>query len=626
MFQNREKLKKTKRVAKPLKAIPLSKQEKKENFVYFNVIKGVIKKYNVFKNEFNDYILILKCLNYKSLNYTISIMYDFEIQIFVLNNEYYVSLKFDQSFIKGKKNEIFKNVITELKLRSTEYKILNIYEIVTLLRNKVYRNDILKKAEIRNIFKRKNYIELLQNKIFAKNVVIKDDYIYFNYNKNDNHAIKHKIIGLQMYPSYLYEGFLTEINGLDDIETTTYIKTINLEKVKSNLGNENNHIISEYINNIDRLYNTCFFIHLYGTEEQIINKRKIISDIANKYHVVLNEFFMQQKKAFSAFLPLMNNSIKCYRAISNIKGILPFNEDIIKYFKCNMKYGTELLSDKTLYYNRESSGIILSSNKESKRRFIQNERNYVTVDLRLKCKVIDFSNEDINDNNYKNLFTGKLTSISSSEYYKIFKMYCLLCVGAYRENNTIDIGDKELLFEKISKIEEKKNEYNFSEVKELLLSQLDKNKILLKKINKHIDDPTNDIKSYLNNIFKIYLSFDSENKEYIYVYNIQRVINCLDLLLKEVLERKTNNLYLLSSYNDFQLLNNIDVANELFKAPYINIIDIKPNDLVFINNYMNLPNKDLVHLRNKGNITGALYTDMCEFNYYIKRSEDEDDI
>lgn len=628
MILNKQKRKKKESV-KLLKPVQISKQEKKENYVYFNVIKGVILKLNIIKNEFDDYILVLKCLSYKSLKYMISNMSEFqfkEIQIFVKNKEYYASLKFDKKYVKENQNKKFKNTIKELELRKTEFKVLNIYEIISLLREKVYRNDTLKNAEIRKFFKIKNGLELLQNKLFAKKVLIKNDFIYFNYEKIENNDTKHKIIGLQMYPSYLYEGFLTEINHLDDIETTTYIRTVNLDKVKENLKQKENHIIDEYISSLDRLYNTCFYIHLWGTEEEINAKKKVVLDIANKYHVIINEFFMQQKRAFCAFLPLMNNNIKCYRAISNINGILPYNEDLIKVFKCNMKYGTELLSNKTLYYNRDCNGIVLSSEKESKRRFIQNEKNYIAVDLRLVFKTIDFAGNDNDSNNFKILFNSKSQELTDEDLYKIFKMYCLLCIGAYRDNRTVDVGDKELLFDKIDKIQERKSEYNYQEIKEILFSQLEKNRLLYNKINKYIDAPTDDIKRSINNIISIYKSFYNENKEYIYIYNIQEIIHCLSILLKDIFERETKSIYLLSSYNDFQLYNNVEVANIIFKAPYINIIDIKPNDLVIINNYLNLPNSDLVHLRDKRNITGSLYTNICEFNYFIERNEEEDDL
>ena len=373
------------------RSISITKQEKKENYIYFNVIKGIIPKLNIIKNEFDDYILILKCLKYSSLKYIISNMPEFgfkEIQIFVFNNEYYASLKFDKKYIKNNEKKLFKNTIRELELRNSEFLVLSITEIIILLRNKVFRTDKLKNSEIRKAFKAKNRLEVIQNMLYAKNVVIKDDYICFNYNKNANNDIKHKIIGLQMYPSFLYEGFLSEINHLDNIETTTYIRTIDLNKVKNYIKNKENKTINEYINNLNKLYNTCFYIHLWGTKSEIEDKKKIVLNIANKYHVILNEFFMQQKRAYCAFLPLMNNNIKCYRAISDINGILPYNEDLIKVFKCNMKYGTELLSNKTLYYHRTCNGVILSSEKESKRRFIQNERNYIAVDLHSSFRII----------------------------------------------------------------------------------------------------------------------------------------------------------------------------------------------------------------------------------------------
>lgn len=630
------KIKKQKKV-KRKNVLKISKSEKKEIFNSFNLIKGIVPKYNVIINEFNDHIIMFRCKNFLSLKYIISNMEMFgfkEIEIFVYEKKYYITAKFNSEYLNEKnKDKSFKNVILELKIRKDEFEVLDLYEIFDLVRKKVYRNDIFRKIDYKKLYNYKNYKELLQNKILAKNVSIKKEYICFNFDeKKVNEQIKHQIIGLQMYPSVLYDGFLSEINHLDDIETTTYIKTINLERVKQNINSKRNEIISNYIVDLDRLYNTCFYIHIWGTENEIENKKKTVIEIANKYHVILNEYFMQQKRAFCAFLPLMNNNIKSYRAIPKIDGILPFNEDIIKNFNSKMKYGIELLSKKELYFNRNSSGIILSSNRESKRRFIQNERNHIVVDLKLKYFVIDFDEISENVNDYKTIYNNTNINLSNFDRYNILKMYCMLCLGAYRENNTIEKNEKEDIFDTFDKIANKlkiyesNTEYDYMKIKELLFLAIEKNKILTKKLNKYIDMPNEKIRNQINTIIKIYRSFyeDNNEKKYIYIYNIQYVINCLDLLCKEIFNRKSNNLYLLSSYNDFLLFNNIDVSNEIFKAPYINILDIKPNDLLHINSYLNLSNKDLIHLRNKSNITGTLYTDICEFNYFIKKDIEED--
>ena len=607
---------------------------KKEYFTSFNIIKGYIQKQNILINEFNDYIIILKCLRFSSLKYIVENMSIFcfkEIEIFVYEKEYYLSAKFNRAAVKGEKIKDYQNVIKELVLRDNEFYFLNLYEVITLLSKKVFRSESHKRYEINNIFKyAKKSKNVIQNLIYAKNVLVQNDYIYFNYKKNNEINIKHQVLGLQMYPSKLYNGFLTEINHLDDVETSTYIKNIDLSRIKENIEKLNQYtIIKDYIENKDKMYNTCFYIHIWGSDDDIVRKKETILKIANKYHVILNEFFMQQRRAYAAFLPLMNNNIKSYRAISDVSGILPFNEDIIDNFNCTMSYGNELISDKPLFFKRRRNGIILSSSKESKRKFIQDERNYVTVDLRKSYKVIDFCvNEEVDDY-YKILLSNSNLSFdkfNDLEKYKAFKMYCYLCLGAYKEFSNIEKNDIETLNNLFVKYDEKISEItDYNKIKDMFFNYTEKNyQLLHRKINKQYIAPSETLIKHINIIFKILESLNSETEDYVYIYNIQEIINCLPILLKEIFSRRTNNLYLLSSYNDFLLLNNEYVSKEVFKAPYINIIDVNPNDLMKINNYLNLPNRDLIHLRNQKYIAGMLYTDICEFNYYIEKEEKDE--
>ena len=603
------------------------KSEKKEWFYGFNAIKGIISKHNVIINEFNEYVIVLKCKNYSSLKYLISNMGDFyikEIEVFVYNKEYYASAKFNKENIKGSLNKSILNFIKELKLRENEFYLLNLCEIAFLLRDKVFREDEIKNSDIKKVLFSKNAKIDYQNIIYAKNVLIKNESITFN----KNEAIKHQIIGLQMYPSIFYEGFLTEINNIKNIETSTYIKLIDLTKIKDNIvNNEQYRIIAEYINDKNKLYNTCFYIHIWGNDEELKATKNIVFNIANKYHVILNEMSMQQKRAFSAFLPLMNNNIKGYRAIENVDGILPYNEDIMSNFNSQMKYGTELLSNKPLYFERNTNGIILGSNRETKRFFIQKEVNHVVVRLKEKISIIDFEKIKENRNLYKKYILSdnyNIEELGKQDLYKLFKMYCFLCLGEYQENNTIDEGDKEDLEEIFRKIDEKNLVADFDKAKLIFIQLLEKNKILFKKINKNFANPNRNIVNKFDVICEVFDTFYSDKKKYIYIYNIQSIVSCLSLFVEEFVNRNTKSIYMLSSYNDYALLSNNSVMKEIVKLPYINVIDINSVDLIKIDNYFNLTSTDLIHLKDKTRITGMFYSDICEFNYYLEKEEDED--
>lgn len=361
----------------------LEKKENAEYFNDFNLIKGYIPSLNIIINDLNDYVLIVQVLDFNSLKYLIENMQKLkinELQIFNHNNYHYLSIKFNVKVNKKgnvKLNNI-KQIVKDFEWRKDEFRILRLPEIIIILKEKIYRNDeinikdinnkevlYVNDTKLRNIIKNDNRNkDLFQKNILAKNVKITDEYITFN----NNNEIKNQILGLQMYPSFLYKGYLTELNSISNVETCTYIKTINIDKCMNIIDNKkfisNQELtLYDYLEfnkeNDIKMYNTTFYIHIFGSEEEIKKTKEIISKISYKYHIVLNDFIKQQRRAYVSFLPLMNNRVKSYRATTDYEGILPFNENITKYFKNGNYYGKELISGNNLYFNRFYNGVFL---------------------------------------------------------------------------------------------------------------------------------------------------------------------------------------------------------------------------------------------------------------------------
>ena len=152
---------------------------------------------------------------------------------------------------------------------------------------------------------------------------------------------------------------------------------------------------------------------------------------------------------------------------------------------------------------------------------------------------------------------------------------------------------------------------------------------LYNKINKEYQNPNSDICNYMKVIFEIFkncIPYQNKLEKFIYVYEIQEITDSLDILFNYIFSNIFGNVFLFSSSNDFQLLNNQYVSEEMFKAKYINILEIDNNDISKIKNYLKLPNEDIIHLNNKKYITGVLYTNICEFNYYLEKGDNTDSI
>lgn len=612
-----------------------SNVKKKNYYTGFNIINGYIPKYNLMINELNNYIAIIEVLNFRSLKYLATNMEEFnvkEIQIFSHNSKTFATLKFIKLDKKNNNITVFHNSLKEISLRNTEFRVLDLYEIYKIVREKVFLDNDLKNFEIKKIlFNSKNSKQEFQNNIYAKSVKIDNDYILFN----SNNDVYHQVIGLQMYPSFLFKGYLTEISQLSNVETCTYIKNIDIEQVRKNVKTYGQDmILNDHINKVKRIYNTCFYIHIFGDKETIKKTKEIIIELSEKYHVLINEFIKQQQRAYCAFLPFMNNKIKCYRAIEDIDGILPYNKDFLSEFDCNMFYGYEKITDRKFYYDRKNNGIVLSSNNETKKMFIQNEKNYCIVDLQKECITIDFNKNKKNDLSFSaiiNYFIYEKSCKELNDYslYLLFKMYCYLCLGNYRENRIIDKNDYEILASVFLKLEEKidKDIINFIDTKNRFLNYLDKNNNkIYKKIMKTYDRPSEKIIYHIDMIFYILKLIKDKYNSYVYINNIQEITNCLHILLRIINDNKDLNKILLSSENDYTLLNNDYISNELFKLDYINIIDIKSNDLVKINYYLDLSDTDINYLNNKTNITGMLLTDKCEYSYYLEKDDEDESI
>ena len=664
------------------------KQELKELFNGFNKINGYIPDFNIIINELNDYIAIVECLDYSSVKKLINDMTKYnirEIQIFSHHRRYYCSLRFINSFKNVIKNKYIKkeiaeqqeqellninNTLLQLSKKDAEFIVLSLIDVFKILREKVFRTEDLSEDKIKRFIynDKKNKVEF-QNNIFAKNINIDNDYIIFNYNNKieENKTIYHKVYGLQLYPSYLYEGYLTEINYLSGVQTCTYIKNVNKDKIINNIAEASEGqllVIKDYLNNVDNLYLTCFFIHIYGNKEKVDDIKKKVDRISNKYNIHLNEFNRQQKRAYDAFLPLMNNKIKCYRQIDNINGILPQNDELISYFKCNFKYGKELNTNNDFYFKRKFNGIVLSSNLKSKNDFLDKEKEFLVNEKELEVQNYSFKLEDLKNkykektNIYKKFlnYDFKISVLNEYQLYILFKMWLNLCLSFDDNKNYVDTNDKENLdaaFELLEKTFLFKNNVKLTNMNEILNSMKENNIVyistashksfierilnylnihnnkLYKKIYKQYINPSEEIKLYLTGLYDVLLTTSSlyiKNDNYIYLNNIEEIVYCLDTLFNYIFTNTFKNKYMFTSNNDFVLLNNIYVAKEMFKAPYINIVDVISSDLVKINDFVYLSNNDIAHLNNKINITGRLITKICEFNYYIKKENEESEI
>ena len=637
------------------------KKEKEENYLFFNKINGYIPSLNVIINEKNEYILIVKILDFDAMKYLIDRMENLhinEIQIFNYKLYHYLSIAFTKDTLgKDKKGNVKYDKITkfikDFEWRSDEFNILRLPQIFSLLKDKIYRiNDIDENNYIDNkklrtyIINDKNNKHSFQTQIQARLVNINKEKNYITFNGDD--SVKHRVLGFQMYPSFLFNGYLSELNYIKNVETCTYIKPINKEKCINAINNKKQISYQDLnlrtiLKECDKLYNTCFFIHIYGDSETLEYTYNVVNKISNKYHVIINDFINQQKDSFKAFLPLMNNTIKCYRAISDISGILPYNPDIVKFFKNGLLYGKELITDNDFTYNRINSGVLLSSNENTKEMFLSKELMDFTNRFNKTFYKVDFNDSkkypDVNfDKYFIKLDFDKQDlvnlQINEEKLYVLFKIYCYLCLSYYRDNIQIDKNDKETLDSVFYKLKEKIKEtgeiVNYKDKVNRIKSFLQKNnKKLYDKINKEFINPDKEIVGFMKCFFKIMEyagDYDKIFKNVCYVYNIDKVIDALDILFRYIFKNKFNTIFLFTSNNDFLVLNNDYVATEMMKAKYINIIDVQNNVITKVKRFLELPDDDIVHLNNKNYIAGMLYTDVCEFNYYIEKNNKDGEI
>ena len=644
----------------------IEKKENLENCKFFNLIKGYVPSLNIIINDLNDYIIMIQVYNFESLKYIIDNMQKLkikELQIFNHKGYHYLSIKFDVKVSKkgNVKFDYIKKFIKDFEWRKNEFRILRLPEIMVMVKEKVYRdgeinykdingrkvlyvNDIKLRDIIKNDTKSK---ELFQKNILAKNVKITDEYITFNNDEN----IKNQVLGLQMYPSFLYKGYLTELNNVKNVETCTYIKTINIDKCLDSINNKQfisnqENIIENYLQknkeNSIKMFNTTFYIHIFGTDEEIKKTKEIITKLSYKYHIILNDLIKQQRRGYVAFLPLMNNKIKSYRAVVDYDGILPFNENIIRYFRNGKYYGKELITNNDLFFNRFFSGVILSSDNSIKENFMEEEAQDLYSKYKKNIYKLSFKETDRLDTidliktfvNFDYADVLKKYNLDDNKMYIIFKMYLYICLSQYKDNIQIDINDKTYLDNVFNKLDEKIESDNenvdFKNKANRVLTYLNKNNVkLYNKINKEYQNPNSDICNYMKVIFEIFkncIPYQNKLEKFIYVYEIQEITDSLDILFNYIFSNIFGNVFLFSSSNDFQLLNNQYVSEEMFKAKYINILEIDNNDISKIKNYLKLPNEDIIHLNNKKYITGVLYTNICEFNYYLEKGDNTDSI
>ena len=123
-----------------------SNVKKKNYYTGFNIINGYIPKYNLMINELNNYIAIIEVLNFRSLKYLATNMEEFnvkEIQIFSHNSKTFATLKFIKLDKKNNNISVFHNSLKEISLRNTEFRVLDLYEIYRIAREKVFlENDM----------------------------------------------------------------------------------------------------------------------------------------------------------------------------------------------------------------------------------------------------------------------------------------------------------------------------------------------------------------------------------------------------------------------------------------------------------------------------------------------------
>ena len=444
----------------------IEKKENLENCKFFNLIKGYVPSLNIIINDLNDYIIMIQVYNFESLKYIIDNMQKLkikELQIFNHKGYHYLSIKFDVKVSKkgNVKFDYIKKFIKDFEWRKNEFRILRLPEIMVMVKEKVYRdgeinykdingrkvlyvNDIKLRDIIKNDTKSK---ELFQKNILAKNVKITDEYITFNNDEN----IKNQVLGLQMYPSFLYKGYLTELNNVKNVETCTYIKTINIDKCLDSINNKQfisnqENIIENYLQknkeNSIKMFNTTFYIHIFGTDEEIKKTKEIITKLSYKYHIILNDLIKQQRRGYVAFLPLMNNKIKSYRAVVDYDGILPFNENIIRYFRNGKYYGKELITNNDLFFNRFFSGVILSSDNSIKENFMEEEAQDLYSKYKKNIYKLSFKETDRLDTidliktfvNFDYADVLKKYNLDDNKMYIIFKMYLYICLSQYKDN------------------------------------------------------------------------------------------------------------------------------------------------------------------------------------------------
>lgn len=653
-----------------------SKQELRQLYTGFNQINGYVPEYNLIINELNDYIAIIECIDYNAVFKLIDNLNKYcikEIELFSHNSHVYCSLRFTNSYkniVKNKHNgksitikqeeELgrINDILKTLGRNDTEYVILSIKEILKIATEKVFKSIDISSEELRNIIFNKKHQKIdVQNLLKAQKVNIENDLICFNYDKNENNKIYHKILGLQLYPSYLYEGYLSEINNLKAVETCTYIRNVDKQKIHNNLKEVKTGqllILKKYIDSVDKLYLTCFFIHIYGSIDEIKDSKDKVFKISNKYNVHLNEFNKQQKRAYDAFLPFMNNKIKCYRQIDNINGIMPQNDNLIYYFNTKFCFGKELNSDTDLCFKRKENGVLLSSNKDTKDKLINKEKKFLIVDREIPIQTYNFCLSNLEKKYadkldiYKNIITNNYDSLGLDDYqkYLLFKAYMNLCLAYYRNGNGyVDRNDKEDLnitfnkFEKLFLFKDDIEIKNYNEIINSLNTQIDNsfvdrinsyiknnnNKLFLRIYNVY-NNPTKEMKLLLAGIYSLFVSVNDKKMNYIFVSNIEEIACCLDIIFYYFSTFRFNNTYMFYSDNDFVLLNNEYICKYMFNLKFINIIDIISSDLSKVANYLYLSNSDITHLNNKKYIAGRLLTNICEFNYYIEKENIKDEI
>ena len=272
---------------------------------------------------------------------------------------------------------------------------------------------------------------------------------------------------LTSIPDKIYSSLCMELGAVSDsIITSLFFREINKEKCMYSIKNfkkQMSHNVSEHklaqmeslLEGENRLINAALFVSIQADNlSDIDDLTEKVRGIAKKYLANINLLEYQQVSAFRSILPLGMSYIKINKVISedDLMGLLPVSWS--KFVARDVSYGTDLETDKEIYYNRTMAGgfgFVLGSDVEIiEKRIMKEAEQYAELGKKVEIYVIDPRvTPAIFDAYDFDIPTERLISPDDSQEYKncIYKTLMLNVLGSGSKRS---LGAKaKVLYEKV---------------------------------------------------------------------------------------------------------------------------------------------------------------------------------